>query len=601
MFKLIKRNNLLVLAEGEIKAGEMVVGEYETKEQLRDRLSELSGTFSQEDRSLVFGGVIKALDDNGNVGGYAALFTGPEDPDITGEFFTKATDFYLDGESKPVTIFHHGLDPTIKSRRLGLTGRVTEIKADDVGIFVKMNLRKRDKYEKAILKMIDDKKLGFSTGSVPHLVHREEVKGHDGVFEIKSWPMVEVSITPTPIEPRTNVISLKSYIGDLDDYDDRSTELKALWTTKYRNDLPDSSFAYIESGGTKDSGGKTKPRRLRHFPYKSADGKPDEAHVRDALGRIPQSTVSDAGKKSALRKIKAAARELGIELAPNKSLSDRLNQFISDSIDDGVNRDDTIKAVASEAMTDVDVVEAVLAGNERASNAMLKAFSRVLGRDYELLKQLNPRREVLTVKGIFEDELASEQYRTWDLWNALCAIVKKLVDAKVGNDIAGVEFDYEAKVKEAVAEYSTRLEEVILQQAADFLEEVASGSDTSFYLRALGDPTAEDFVSAKGVDLDDHLAVAVSAVTSVEKRVRSNYEGRASQKAGRTLSKATHSKFAGYITQLEDHVKRGKAMLSEMMPRVKNKAAIRAIEVDIIRREVEMRDAERGTDDNDQE
>lgn len=597
MFKLINRNGVMVLIEGEVKAGEAVIGEYETKEQLRDRLSESPGLLG--DRALVFGGMIKALDDNGSVGGYAVLFTGPTDPDVTGEYFTKSTDFYLDGESKPITIFHHGLDPTIKSRRLGLTGRVTEIKTDDVGVFVKMNLRKRDKYEKAILKMVGDGKLGFSTGSVPHLVHRESVKGHEGVFEIKSWPMIEVSITPTPIEPRTNVISLKAYTEDLDELDDRTPELKAVWSTKYRNDLPDSSFAYIEAGGSVDNTGKTKPRRLRCFPYKAVDGRADEAHVRDALTRIPQSTVPDLGKKSALRKVKSAAGELGIEIAPSKSLSDRLNQFISDSVDDGVNRDDTIKAVASEAMTAVEVVEAVLAGRERASNALLKAFSRVLGRDYDLLKRLNPQREVLTVKGAFEDELANEQYRSWDLWNALCTVVKRLIDAKVGNDIAGVEFDYEARVKEAVTEYSTRLQEVILQQAADFLEEVATGSDTSFYLRALGDPTAEDFVSARAVLLDDHLAMTVSALTSVEKRVRSNHEGRASQKAGRVLSKATHAKVTAYIDKLDDHVKTGRAMLSEMTPRVQDKAVIRSIETDLIRRQLEMREQERGEEIND--
>lgn len=592
MFKLIKRDNQLVLVEGEVKAGEAVLGEYDTKEQVRDKIGELSDSFVKSDRALVFGGIIKALDDSGNVGGYAALFTGPDDPDITGEFFTKSTDFFLDGESRPIAIFHHGLDPIIKGRRLGVTGRVVEIKTDDVGVFVKMNLRKRDKYEKAILQMVADGKLGFSTGSVPHLVHREAVKGHKGVFELKSWPMIEVSMTPTPIEPRTNVIPLKSYTDDLDEYDDRTAELKAVWTTKYRNDLPDSSFAYVESGGTKDTDGRTRPRRLRHYPYKSVDGKPDEAHVRDALVRVQQSTLSETGRKSALRRVKAAARELGIELTPNKSLSDRLNQFISDSVDDGVNREDTIKAVAAEAMTDVDAVEAVLAGSERASNALLKAFSRVLGREYDLLKRLNPQREVLTVKGAFEDELANEHYKQWELWSALCSVVKKLVDAKVGNDLAGVEFDYESKIAEAVDEYVVRLKEVVLQQAADFLEEIASGVDTSFYLRALGDPTAEDFVSAKGVDLDDHFAVTVSALASVEKRVRANHAGRASQKAGRTLSSATHAKFAGYISQLEEHVKRGKAMLTEMVPRVKDKAVLRSIEVDLIRREVEMRDTE---------
>ncbi|MHB8490620.1 MAG: hypothetical protein ACYDA6_00175 [Solirubrobacteraceae bacterium] len=71
------------------------------------------------------------------------------------------------------------------------------------------------------------------------------------------------------------------------------------------DDLPDSDFAFIESGGTKDGSGKTVPRGKRHFPLV------DAAHVRDALGRAPQSPFGD----KAMPKIKAAAEKMGIEVA----------------------------------------------------------------------------------------------------------------------------------------------------------------------------------------------------------------------------------------------------------------------------------------------
>lgn len=74
---------------------------------------------------------------------------------------------------------------------------------------------------------------------------------------------------------------------------------KAQWTSAYINDLPDSSFLYVEPGGSKDGDGKTTPRSLRHFPVKDANGKADVAHVRDALSRIPQSNVPDAAKSKA--------------------------------------------------------------------------------------------------------------------------------------------------------------------------------------------------------------------------------------------------------------------------------------------------------------
>src|SRR5206468_8387090 len=78
----------------------------------------------------------------------------------------------------------------------------------------------------------------------------------------------------------------------------------AVWTTAYINDLPDSSFLYIEPGGTKDSDGKTTPRSLRHFPVRDANGAVDQAHVRNALSRIPQSNLSQAVKDAATAKAK---------------------------------------------------------------------------------------------------------------------------------------------------------------------------------------------------------------------------------------------------------------------------------------------------------
>jgi HK97 family phage prohead protease len=73
------------------------------------------------------------------------------------------------------------------------------------------------------------------------------------------------------------------------------------------NDLPDSAFAYIESGGKKDASGKTTPRSLRHFPIH------DAAHVRNALARAPQSPF---GAK-AMPKIRAAAKKFGITVSEN--------------------------------------------------------------------------------------------------------------------------------------------------------------------------------------------------------------------------------------------------------------------------------------------
>jgi len=90
------------------------------------------------------------------------------------------------------------------------------------------------------------------------------------------------------------------------------TGVKAAWSTSYVNDLPDSAFAYIESGGEKDDQGKTVPRTLRHFPHHDSSGAPDPAHVRNALARIPQSDLSDSAKASAEAHVRKHATAMDI-------------------------------------------------------------------------------------------------------------------------------------------------------------------------------------------------------------------------------------------------------------------------------------------------
>lgn len=84
---------------------------------------------------------------------------------------------------------------------------------------------------------------------------------------------------------------------------------KAVWTRRYINDLPDSAFLYIESGGKKDEEGKTVPRSLRHFPYKDGNGKIDLPHLRNAIARIPQAKIPGLTKED-LARLQDKARKL---------------------------------------------------------------------------------------------------------------------------------------------------------------------------------------------------------------------------------------------------------------------------------------------------
>ena len=82
------------------------------------------------------------------------------------------------------------------------------------------------------------------------------------------------------------------------DYDGGEIEEAAKLTTEQRNALPDSDFALIQE---KDG------KKVRRFPIN------DEAHVRNALARLPQAKdITEEEKKSALAKILKKAKELNM-------------------------------------------------------------------------------------------------------------------------------------------------------------------------------------------------------------------------------------------------------------------------------------------------
>jgi hypothetical protein len=70
----------------------------------------------------------------------------------------------------------------------------------------------RDEYEKAVYKMAEDGKLGWSSGTASHLVTRKAIKTDSGtVHEVLTWPLgIDASLTPTPAEPRAAAYTIKS-------------------------------------------------------------------------------------------------------------------------------------------------------------------------------------------------------------------------------------------------------------------------------------------------------------------------------------------------------------------------------------------------------
>ena len=147
-------------------------------------------------------------DDVATIGGYGVVFGGV---DLQGETFTPDTDFMLDlVPTKPV-FYDHTMNTKVTNR----LGTVSAIDEDETGLFIQAEIDKHASYATAVLKLVHEGVLGYSTGAVSHLARYEN-------STIKTWPMVEVSLTATPAEPRTVGVERIKQLAELD------ASLKAL-------------------------------------------------------------------------------------------------------------------------------------------------------------------------------------------------------------------------------------------------------------------------------------------------------------------------------------------------------------------------------------
>ncbi|MCA0457848.1 MAG: phage major capsid protein [Chloroflexi bacterium] len=138
----------------------------------------------------------------GRVGGYLVVWGSPQQRDLQGEYFSPESELGLDWYEQRPVLYHHGLDGKMKAAVIGVIDR---LQADMTGIWAEAQLDLRQKYVRTVLKLVEKGILGWSSGSLPHLVEVAD-DGH-----IKRWPIVEGSLTPTPAEPRrTDVHTLKS-------------------------------------------------------------------------------------------------------------------------------------------------------------------------------------------------------------------------------------------------------------------------------------------------------------------------------------------------------------------------------------------------------
>jgi HK97 family phage prohead protease len=159
-------------------------------------------------------------------------------------------------------------------------GRQLELREDASGLFGRWAIvdtaAGTDAYKLAKAGVLDSLSIGYT-------VDESEYRD-DGARLLKRLTLYEVSAVAIPANEHALI-----------------TDVKAVWSTSFVNDLPDSSFALILPGGSKDDTNRTTPRSLRKLPHHDSSGSLDAAHVRNGLSRAPQMTgVSDSQRQRAI-------------------------------------------------------------------------------------------------------------------------------------------------------------------------------------------------------------------------------------------------------------------------------------------------------------
>jgi HK97 family phage major capsid protein len=194
--------------------------------------------------NIFFGDTVKALGD-GKVVGYLVRFSNQEMPDLEDDFFTAKTEFGTN--TTPPVVYHHGMDSTLKAKIIG----TSELKFDELGVWIEAQLNMRDEYERAVYGMVEAGKVGWSSGAISHLYESEET---EKARWIKTWVIGEASITPTPAEPLNNVLTLKSFLesGATAESDEGENENKTIEEVKMKPEEKELDLGYDETAETVD-------------------------------------------------------------------------------------------------------------------------------------------------------------------------------------------------------------------------------------------------------------------------------------------------------------------------------------------------------------
>ncbi len=182
-------------------------------DQIKSYIDDLLAKATSTKNSVTSPLAVKRLGEN-MIGGYGVVWGNEKEHDIEGDYFGPDTDLWLDTYKHQPLFFDHASgikipdDPNLSEEDQDLprryrVGHVVKAVPDDIGLWVEGVIDAHNDWVDGVQKLVDKGVLFFSSGSAPHLIKRLD----NGA--VKSWPIIELSLTPTPAEPRhTQVTAL---------------------------------------------------------------------------------------------------------------------------------------------------------------------------------------------------------------------------------------------------------------------------------------------------------------------------------------------------------------------------------------------------------
>jgi len=152
------------------------------------------GAGSDEDAASP--GLVKSLGGN-RIGGHAVLWGDTKRRDLVDEWFgpdTAELTAIFEVTKRLPLLYQHAMDGRMQTQIVGL---VDKMAMDDVGLWYEAQLTMAGQYRQAIEELIEQGALGTSSGTLPAARRVDRRTG-----KVVRWPVVELSLTPTPAEPR---------------------------------------------------------------------------------------------------------------------------------------------------------------------------------------------------------------------------------------------------------------------------------------------------------------------------------------------------------------------------------------------------------------